>query len=58
MDQFARWQLDLLIERRHLDGGRCAECGPRGGCVALLAAVRRRVERETTADSILGGPSW
>ncbi|MFY1673370.1 hypothetical protein ACN27G_25965 [Plantactinospora sp. WMMB334] len=39
---------DQRIFEAHADGGRCAECAPRGGCIVLLAAVRRRVEREET----------
>ncbi|WP_159104733.1 hypothetical protein [Plantactinospora sp. BB1] len=42
------WQRsDQRIFEAHADGGRCAECAPRGGCMVLLAAVRRRVDSGT-----------
>ncbi|WP_422770218.1 hypothetical protein ACN28C_26360 [Plantactinospora sp. WMMC1484] len=43
-----RWQADRRIEEQHQDGGRCIECGPRGGCVVLLAAVHRRIDQAST----------
>ncbi|WP_159079177.1 hypothetical protein [Plantactinospora sp. BC1] len=39
---------DRQIERQHRGGGRCTECAPRGGCLALLGAVRRRVDLDGT----------
>ncbi|MBE1486419.1 hypothetical protein [Plantactinospora soyae] len=45
MDAWARWRADRWIERLHQGGGRCTECGRRGGCLALLAVVRRKMAR-------------
>ncbi|MFD0972755.1 hypothetical protein [Plantactinospora endophytica] len=39
-----QWLADLQLVRQHRNGGRCTECAPRGGCLALLAAVRRRTD--------------
>ncbi|MFY1688048.1 hypothetical protein [Plantactinospora sp. WMMB782] len=44
MTNSERHQADGQIFEAHAGGGRCAECAPRGGCVVLLAAVRRRVD--------------
>ncbi|MEQ4304607.1 hypothetical protein ABNF97_25055 [Plantactinospora sp. B6F1] len=44
----ARWRADVEVERQHRGGGRCRDCAPRGGCLALLGAVRRRVDAEET----------
>ncbi|MFD0973848.1 hypothetical protein [Plantactinospora endophytica] len=48
MDPIDRWWADLQLEQQHRDGGRCPECAPRGGCLALLAVVRRRADTQTT----------
>ncbi|MFY1689081.1 hypothetical protein [Plantactinospora sp. WMMB782] len=53
MDLVTQWQSDRRTEAQHRGGGRCTECAPRGGCVRLLAAVRRRVDRAST-DSPTG----
>ncbi|WP_422773809.1 hypothetical protein ACN28C_13485 [Plantactinospora sp. WMMC1484] len=45
----ARRRVDQLIERQHRAGRRCPECAPRGGCLRLLAAVHRRLDRAATA---------
>ncbi|MFY1670842.1 hypothetical protein ACN27G_12870 [Plantactinospora sp. WMMB334] len=39
---------DSLIERQHRAGHHCPDCAPRGGCLQLLAAVHRRLDRLTT----------
>ncbi|MDG4788088.1 hypothetical protein O7626_19440 [Micromonospora sp. WMMD1102] len=33
---------DDQVVTMHTDGRRCLDCGPRGGCIVLLAAVHRR----------------
>lgn len=38
----AERRTDQRTVQAHTDGGRCPECGPVGGCLTLLAAVRRR----------------
>ncbi|MFY1669404.1 hypothetical protein ACN27G_05520 [Plantactinospora sp. WMMB334] len=54
VDLMDRWQADRRIEEQHQDGGRCTECAPRGGCLRLLAAVRRRVDRADTGTIRVG----
>ncbi|WP_159079492.1 hypothetical protein [Plantactinospora sp. BC1] len=44
MTNSERQPADEQIFQAHAGGGRCAECAPRGGCMVLLAAVRRRVD--------------
>ncbi|MGX7669888.1 hypothetical protein [Plantactinospora sp. DSM 117369] len=51
----ARLRADLQIERQHRGGGRCTECAPRGGCMRLLGAVRRRVDRAESTGGIRHG---
>lgn len=50
-------QTDQRLMRQHANGGRCEECGPAGGCVALLRAVHRHPTPIGTQviDVLLGG---
>ncbi|MGI5148019.1 hypothetical protein ACQEVC_16855 [Plantactinospora sp. CA-294935] len=54
-DTLAQWWVDIQIERQHRGGGRCIECAPRGGCMRLLGAVRRRVDRMESTGGIRHG---
>ncbi|GIG87132.1 hypothetical protein [Plantactinospora endophytica] len=52
---------DQRIFEAHTNGGRCDECAPRGGCMALLGAVRRRTDQEwlrSHAAAILMNATW
>ncbi|MEO3926158.1 hypothetical protein ABGB07_20145 [Micromonosporaceae bacterium B7E4] len=51
----AQWRADLQIERQHWGGGRCTECAPRGGCMRMLAVIRRRQDRAESTGGIRTG---
>lgn len=48
-----QWLTDLRIVQQHARGGRCTKCGARGGCLALLGAVRRRTARRASTPTAI-----
>ncbi|GAA3723450.1 hypothetical protein GCM10022225_00380 [Plantactinospora mayteni] len=47
-------QTDEQTIAQHLDGRRCPECAPRGGCMRMLRIIRRRQEHADLLAAVTG----